>query len=71
MSRTRKKYWVLRQQSGTRTDYFHHWTGIGPKATQDLQEAAKFSTKQEAMQSPAYSFGYTFYEPFKIRGDQP
>lgn len=45
--------------------YFREWTGIGPSATPDLAEAARFATQQEACQSPAFSHWSSFYEPFE------
>ena len=63
MKRKRLKYWVLRDKK----NYFKQWTGIGPMATQKLDEASQFKTKREAMQSPAYSFAMTFYEPEAVR----
>ena len=58
MTKKRIKHWVLKDGK----NYFHMWTGIGPKATQKLSEAETFRTKREAMMSPAFSFGLTFYE---------
>ncbi len=59
----RARYWVLRDGR----NYFQQWTGIGPCATQTRGEAERFVSKRKAMQSPAYSFALTFYEPEAVR----
>lgn len=46
--------------------YFREWTGIGPRATNDLSEAATFSSRLEACQSPAFSHWSSFYEPEQV-----
>lgn len=46
--------------------WFKQWTAIGPQGTWDEAEAARFSSKQAAMQSPAFSFWGTFYRPEAI-----
>lgn len=43
--------------------WFREWTGIGPCCTKDKREAARFRTKDEARNSPAYLFPMTFFEP--------
>ena len=43
--------------------YFKAWTGIGPMATPNLDEAERFDTAQEAMMSPAFSHWSSFYSP--------
>ena len=63
MSKARIKYWVLKD----RKIYFRAWTGIGPCGTEKLKEAARFKTRHESMQSPAFSFGLTGYEPHAVR----
>lgn len=55
--------WVLRD--GSR--YFAEMTGIGPRCTPKIGEAAKFRSKREAMLSPAYSFATTSFEPEVVR----
>lgn len=46
--------------------YFMEWTGIGPACTRKLAKAARFTTKREAMASPAFSFSLTCFEPKKV-----
>ena len=55
--------WVLKD----RRLYFRNWSGIGPRSTPDLCEAARFTTKEEAMRSPAYSFSLTSYNPVEVK----
>jgi hypothetical protein len=43
--------------------YFRQWTAIGPMATKSLDEAERFDSAQEAMQSPAYTHWSSDYEP--------
>lgn len=57
-----KKKWVLKDGE----NYFKEWTGIGPAATQDIDEAKVFASKEDAMRSPAFTFGLTFYEPTNL-----
>lgn len=56
--------WVLVETSKDREKplYFHMMTGIGPKTTADIDEAAKFESKEEAYQSPAMRFSLTIFE---------
>lgn len=63
MAKSRVKFWVLKDGK----NYFKQWTGIGPCATQKRGEAERFRTRKDAMQSPAYSFALTFYEPHPVR----
>ena len=56
--------WIL-QDSMTKK-YFRKWTGIGPSTTEDIYEAERFETKEDAMRSPAYSFSFSFFEPVKL-----
>lgn len=58
--------WVLKNEVGS-TYYFKQWTAIGPSTTPKVEEAAKFITKEQAMQSPAYSFPMTFFRPFEVK----
>lgn len=46
--------------------YYRCWTVIGPAATPNLEEAERFETAQAAMQSPAYVYWASFYEPLEI-----
>lgn len=46
--------------------YYKQWTGIGPMYTECLNEAERFNSEQEAMQSPAYYHSLTCFEPHKI-----
>lgn len=46
--------------------YFRFWTAIGPAATPNIEEAERFSTREDAMQSPAYVHFSSFYEPFEL-----
>lgn len=65
-SKKRACYWVLRD-SLTGKYLKMWWTGIGPCATKTRGEAERFPSKRKAMQSPAYSFALTFYEPEAVR----
>lgn len=60
-------FWVLADTVKNRTIYFHEWTNIGPCGTRNLKQAERFKTKQAAMNSPAFTFPLTFYEPTPIR----
>jgi len=56
--------WILRDElSGS---YFKQWTGIGPMSTQDISEAHQFDSREEALRSPAFAFGYAFFEPMEL-----
>lgn len=41
-------------------------TGIGPCYTESIDEAEKFKTEQDAMQSPAYYHSLCFFEPVEL-----
>lgn len=56
------KYWVLKDGR----QYFKTWTGIGPAATRRKNEAQRFQTKRDAMNSPAFTFVLTSYEPVEV-----
>lgn len=60
-------FWVLADTSRKRTNFYRDWTGIGPRGTYDLKQAERFCTKQEAKDSPAFTFSTMFYEPMPIR----
>lgn len=45
--------------------WFECMTAIGPCGTDDLSKAARFSSEQSAMQSPAYTHALSCYEPEK------
>lgn len=56
-------FWVLVYQFGQgRTVYFREWTGIGPRGTPNLKDAARFKTKRESTK-----YYVPFYEPMPIR----
>ena len=42
--------------------WFAEWTAIGPRCTQQPEEAATFDTEQDALNSPAYAFPLMFFE---------
>ena len=67
MVKPRILFWVLADATKKRTNYFRDWTGIGPRGTRTPKEAARFKTKHDAMQSPAFTFSLMFYEPMPIR----
>lgn len=46
--------------------YFGGMTGIGPKYTEDKEQAERFYTKQESFQCPAYVHPMCFFEPVEI-----
>jgi hypothetical protein len=54
--------WILKD----RNRYFKKWTGIGPAMTDKIDEAELFYSKDAAMQSPAFRFSLTFFEPVEI-----
>ncbi len=56
--------WILYDDNSKK--YFRKWTGIGPSCTSDISEAEVFGSKQEAMQSPAFTFSMTFFEPKQV-----
>lgn len=62
--------WVLKEEASTRKRgvdiYFAEWAPIGPRSTEILEDAKKFGSRFEAMQSPAYTFPLSFYEPTKV-----
>lgn len=59
--------WVLREVVASKRlgkpIYFQKMTFIGPRTTADLSEAARFSTEQRAMLSPATWHALSFFEP--------
>ena len=57
-----KDNWILKDGE----TYFKSWTGIGPAGTKDVNEAERFESKQEAMQSPAFTFSLMSYEPIEL-----
>ena len=46
--------------------YFRKMTQIGPCATDDIEQAEKFNSMREAMQSPAFRHSLSFYEPKEV-----
>lgn len=46
--------------------YFACWTAIGPACTPKLEEAQRFESAMDAMQSPAFTHSLTFFEPHEI-----
>jgi hypothetical protein len=66
MMGTEREEWVLvmdQRDAPEGRNWFKQWAGIGPEGTWTESEAATFSSRQEAMQSPAFSFALTFYTP--------
>ena len=63
MKKPRIKDWVLKDGK----NYFRQWTGIGPRACQKLSDAERFLSERAALQSPAFSFWLTSYEPVAVR----
>ena len=61
----RARYWVLKDELSGK--YFKQWTSIGPAATPTRGEAERFPSKRKAMQSLAFSFALTSYEPKAVR----
>lgn len=59
--------WILRETLASERQkkpiYFKQMTAIGPMSTAKREEAAEFSSKQEAMMSPAYTHSLSCYEP--------
>lgn len=59
--------WILKEilasERGKQPIYFSGITAIGPMSTPNLARAQRFSSKQEAMMSPAYVHPLSFYEP--------
>jgi hypothetical protein len=62
--------WVLLEETQTKQRgkeiYFKGWTGIGPATTDDLEEAHRFASKEEARMSAAYRHSLSFFEPVEI-----
>lgn len=59
-----KSEWALQLRGGL---YFREMTNIGPRCTNKVKEAARFSTMKAAKQHEAYSFPLTAFEPVKIK----
>lgn len=57
---------TLQEKRGEAFKYFKQMTGIGPMNTDDISQAEKFSSKQEAYQSPAYAHSMCFFEPVEV-----
>lgn len=57
------RYWVLKDGNS----YFYDMTGIGPRGTPLMDEAARFTSKKEAMRSPAFAFILANYKPHPVR----
>jgi hypothetical protein len=62
--------WVLLEEAQTKAQrkkiYFKQWTGIGPATTNDLNEAHRFDSKEEAVMSAAYRHSLSFFEPVEL-----
>lgn len=60
-------HWILREtlasQQQRKPIYFKCITEFGPCSTTEIDQAARFASKQEAMMSPAYVHPLSFYEP--------
>jgi hypothetical protein len=61
---SRIKHWVLQNYDGL---YYREWTGIGPRSTDDIELAAKYRTRRDAMRTDAYCFPLQTYEPKPVR----
>lgn len=59
----RVQYWVLKDGKS----YFDVMTGIGPRGTPLMDEAARFTSKKAAMRSPAFTFSLANYKPHPVR----
>lgn len=46
--------------------YLGGMTGIGPRYTEDLAQAQRFPSRDEAIQSPAFFHSMCFFEPQEI-----
>jgi len=57
------KKWVL--HSGNEY-YFAYWTVIGPKMTQNIQEAYFFDSKELASMEASKHWALTVYDPLEI-----
>lgn len=55
------KKWILKDSSSG--SFFKQWTGIGPQSTDKEEEAMIFESKEEAMQSQAFTFALMDYNP--------
>jgi hypothetical protein len=62
--------WVLLEEAQTKIRgkeiYFKGWIGIGPATTDDLSEAHRFDSKEEAILSAAYRHSLSFFEPVEV-----
>ncbi len=56
---------IWRLRDSVSKTWFRRWTPIGPECTADRALAATFATKQDAMNSPAFTFALAFFEPVK------
>jgi len=58
--------WVLLDQalseSRRKKIYFKEWAGTGPVTTDDLNEAHRFDSEEEARMSAAYRYSLSFFE---------
>lgn len=59
--------WILKEVLASdklkKPIYFKAITSIGPCSTDEIEQAARFSSKQEAMMCPAYVHPFSCYEP--------
>ena len=62
--------WVLREQLASKQRgipvYLWKQTAIGPCCTDNLEQAAKFVSRLDAMQHPAFVHMFSFFEPEEI-----
>lgn len=48
--------------------YFRCWTAIGPCATNDREQAQRFASEQDALNSPAYTHWASNYKVVEVSG---
>ena len=62
--------WVLLEEAQTKTQrkkmYFKGWVGNGPVTTNDLDEAHRFESKEEARLSAAYRNSLSSFAPVEL-----
>lgn len=62
--------WVLLEETQTKirgkSMFFKGWSKTGPELTDDLEEAHRFESKDEARLSAAYRDSLSFFEPVEV-----
>ena len=62
--------WVLLDQalseSRRKRIFFKEWAGSGPVTTDDLNEAHRFDSEEEAKMSAAYRYSLNFFEAVEV-----